>query len=333
MSRSQSRVAVIIPHYQHKPGVLRRALTSVFRQRGDFTCEVLIADDGSPAPAIPEIPDFATNGRRMRITVVGQRNAGPGAARNAALDAVSDRATHVAFLDSDDAWRPDHLQNALRALDFGHDFYFSDHLFSDYRQSSAFIRSGKPRLAEHRLLDRERGIYEFRGDMTDQILIDGNVIGTSTVVYRFRPHAELRFHESFYNGQDYLFWLDFCRRTRRFVFSTDVECEYGLGVNIYTGAGWGTERLLTRLTNELQLWQAVRKLYPLTSAQDAGAAHKIDRIRESIVRDILHRVTHRKGMPSDLLRRIVQIDPLILTSGVLLTLRLTNERLRGLRAQ
>ena len=91
--------------------------------------------------------------------------------------------------------------------------------------------------------------------------------------------------------------------------------------------------MLTRLTNELQLWQAVRKLYPLTSDQDAGAALKIERIRESIVRDILHRVTHRKGMPPELLRRIVQIDPLILTSGVLLTLRLTNERLRGLRAQ
>jgi succinoglycan biosynthesis protein ExoW len=323
----QPRVAVVIPYFQREAGILRKVIASVFRQRGEFSCEIVVVDDGSPIPAEVEIEETSVTEPRMHVRLIKQDNAGPGAARNAGLATVSDEVLYVAFLDSDDEWAPDHLQNAIRGLELGYDFYFSDHLFADYKENSAFVRAGKITPKDHRLLDAEHSIYEYRGDMVDQILVKGNVIGTSTVVYRFRPYADLRFREAFYNGQDYLFWLDFSQRSCRFVFSTRVECDYGKGLNIYAGAGWATSRSLIRLKNELQLWCSVPHFYSLTDQQYAGVIQKIDRVRESIVRDILHRLSHRKPISTAVLREVLRVDPQFPRKSLRPAFRIAKEKL------
>lgn len=329
----QPRVAVVIPYFQREAGILRKVIASVFRQRGEFSCEVIVVDDGSPISAEVEIEEGSATDPRMHVRLIKQNNAGPGAARNAGLAAVPDDVLYVAFLDSDDEWAPDHLQNGIRGLGLGYDFYFSDHLFADYKEKSAFVRAGKITPKDHRLLDAEHSIYEYRGNMVDQILVKGNVIGTSTVVYRFRPYADLRFREAFYNGQDYLFWLDFSRRSDRFVFSTRVECNYGTGLNIYAGAGWATPRSLVRLKNELMLWCSVRHFYSLTDEQRAGVLRKIAGARESIVRDIMHRIAHRKPIPTAVFREIVNTDPQFLRKSLLPAFRVVKEKLLGARRE
>jgi len=293
---------------------------------------VIVVDDGSPVPAAAELSEFHDGEPHIRVTVIEQQNAGPGAARNAALDAVPSDVTFVAFLDSDDEWHPDHLHNAVRALSFGYDLYFSDFRFPDYKEKSAFVRAEKIEPQKHRLLDQGNSIYEYCGNMIDQILVVGNVIGTSNVVYRFATHRDLRFREAFYNGQDYLFWLDFSCRTSKFVFSTKVECECGLGLNIYSGAAWGTARLLNRLKNELKLWHAVRELFSLTKEQDAGVLQRIASVRESIVLNLLHRLTHAKWIPATLLYEIARIDPYFPAWSTAIALRIAHRKLFRPRA-
>lgn len=74
--------------------------------------ELIVVDDGSS----DSTPDLVRelSGVDSRVRLVSQLNAGPSAARNRGTRAA--RSEIVAFLDSDDAWRPDHLELHVRAL-------------------------------------------------------------------------------------------------------------------------------------------------------------------------------------------------------------------------
>lgn len=300
-------IAIIIPYYQTEAGILQKAVQSVLTQKDIVNFEIIVVDDGAPISASDELTDIVQEYANV-IKIIHQENGGAGAARNTGLNHVSESCKYVAFLDSDDSWFDFHLSNAIAALDLGYDFYFSDFYFSDYKEKSVFERAAKIPLSEHELLVEERNIYEYCGNMIDQILVKGNVIGTSNVVYRFDKFPDIRFREEFYNGQDYLFWLDFANLSNKVVFSSNIECDCGEGINIYCGAGWGTERSLQRSMNELKLWRYVGKNYATNKQRRTSNHAKVNNIRMSLTRDILHRITHRKKISAESLRKILNYD-------------------------
>jgi succinoglycan biosynthesis protein ExoW len=317
-------VAVVIPFFQKTAGVLLRAVESVLAQTFQHY-HVLVVDDGSPIHARTELRQYIDS-NDTRLTIIDQENAGPGAARNRGIDHAPQSAKFIAFLDSDDEWMPDHLERAVEALDHGYDFYFSDFYFPDYKKQSAFIRGGKIPLALHEPVAGTTSLYAFRGSMLDQILITGNVIGTSTVVYRYDFCRKQRFNEKFFNGQDYLFWLEFFAGGANAVFSPIAGADYGLGVNIFSGAGWDTTRSLDRLCNELALWQLVAKTYCVTAAQETALRKKINGIRQSITMDILHRVTNRRPVERRQIVRLLREDSSMLVRFPISTIRLLLDR-------
>lgn len=108
----QPLVSVVVPAY-NAALTIRTALASVDAQGRD-DIETIVVDDAS-RDATPQIlrDEFE---RRPGYTILLQaRNAGPAAARNAAVARA--RGVWVAFLDGDDAWLPDRLgvQLALAA--------------------------------------------------------------------------------------------------------------------------------------------------------------------------------------------------------------------------
>jgi glycosyltransferase involved in cell wall biosynthesis len=94
--------SVIIPLYNKRP-FIRRAVDSVLNQTfADF--ELIVVDDGSTdgsAEAIQDIDD-------PRLHTVRQENRGVGGARNAGI--VMSHGDWLAFLDADDEWLPQHLE-------------------------------------------------------------------------------------------------------------------------------------------------------------------------------------------------------------------------------
>ena len=97
------RVSVVIPTY-NREHVLPRALASVLSQ--DFAdLEVVIIDDGSRDETPARVAGIADP--RVRYTRFDQ-NRGIGAARSAGVEAS--RGDLVAFLDSDDRWKPGKLR-------------------------------------------------------------------------------------------------------------------------------------------------------------------------------------------------------------------------------
>lgn len=301
-------IAIVIPYFQRKPGILVKAVTSALAQQGRFSLEIVIVDDASPVPARAELAQICAD-HPDKVRIIEQANAGPAAARNKALNSLSPSTTLVAFLDSDDEWIPTHLANAVAVIDSGIDFYFTDH-YQLNATVSAFKRAGRIDAAAHRKLDAGEALYAYVGDMFGQILM-GNVIGTSTVVYRYEKFPALRFREAFvYAGEDYLFWLELSKLTDKIGFSTLVECTYGEGVNIFAGSGWGTEKSLIRTHYELKYKKALQRLFPLSPAQAAHIGASVKTLRKSFVADVLHRLSHRKPLGAKLLRDHWKVDPL-----------------------
>jgi glycosyltransferase involved in cell wall biosynthesis len=108
---SSPRVSVLMPACNAArwlPAALDSALAQTFT---DF--EVLLVDDGS-TDATGAVAD-AYAARDPRVRVIHQANAGLPAARNVAIAAA--RGDLLALLDADDEWLPEHLAQAVAALD------------------------------------------------------------------------------------------------------------------------------------------------------------------------------------------------------------------------
>jgi succinoglycan biosynthesis protein ExoW len=300
------KIAVIIPFYQKEAGILGKAVLSALRQT-DASPTIIVVDDASPVSAKDELADVMRE-YPGRIVIIEQPNGGPAAARNKALDNVAADTSYVAYLDSDDEWIPEHLANAMASMANGFDFYFSDH-YQLQQTVSAFKRASRINVDQHPRIAGSEHVHAYQGDMFDQILT-GNIIGTSTVVYRYANFPALRFREEFvYAGEDYLFWLELSALTKKIAFSSLVECTYGKGVNIFSGSGWGTEKSLIRCHHEMKYKKALPRLFELNNVQLEANRRAVKLLRRSFVADMLHRIAHRIPMDRSVLKNQFRVDP------------------------
>jgi len=120
-------VSVITPAYD-AARFLETAMRSVAEQSySDW--EMIVVDDGSHDETAMIVERWARLDPRFRLIRMS-RNGGPAAARNAAL--VQARGRYIAFLDSDDVWRPQKLETQMRFMkETGAAFSFSDYSIMD----------------------------------------------------------------------------------------------------------------------------------------------------------------------------------------------------------
>lgn len=108
------QVSVVIPVYNAAP-YLRRCIGSVLEQTLQ-NIEIICVDDGSTDESPHILGEYASTDVRFRV--VTQKNAGPGAARNAGMAAAGGK--YLIFLDSDDWFEETFLEKmALRAEETG----------------------------------------------------------------------------------------------------------------------------------------------------------------------------------------------------------------------
>lgn len=100
-------VSVVIPAYNRAHSVCR-SVESVLRQTYR-PLEVIVVDDGSTDNTLEVIGVFGD-----LIKVVRQPNAGPSAARNTGVTHA--KGEIIAFLDSDDTWKPEKLERQVRLM-------------------------------------------------------------------------------------------------------------------------------------------------------------------------------------------------------------------------
>lgn len=220
-------ISVIVPTF-NRGHVLGGALASI-RAQGFGDLEVIVVDDGSSDETRDLVQTIVAADPRFRYH--DQPNRGAASARNAGLDLAV--GAYVAFLDSDDSWRPWHLELAMACLrrlpDAGMVWTDMDTVdgtgtvsahrqlrttltaFHHFRLDELFPTS-LPLADLHVDIpsqDLERRLY--MGDVFSPMVMGNLVLPSSVVMRRARLDAVGRFDEHLVTGEDYEFFLRACR--------------------------------------------------------------------------------------------------------------------------
>ncbi|MEY0154184.1 glycosyltransferase family 2 protein, partial [Providencia rettgeri] len=129
---TQELVSIIMPCYNAEQ-YIKDSINSVLNQTYPHF-ELIIIDDLSTDNSINIINSFSDN--RIKLIQLAQ-NGGAGVARNTGIEAAQGR--FIAFLDSDDLWRPNKLEMQLKHMIKG------NHSLS-YTQYQKFTKEGKGKL-------------------------------------------------------------------------------------------------------------------------------------------------------------------------------------------
>jgi succinoglycan biosynthesis protein ExoW len=313
------QVGVVVPFFQHAPGLLRRAVSSALSQR-EVQAKVVVVDDGSPVRAADELGEFGSD----LVELVWQRNSGPAAARNTGLDHLPEDTSFVAFLDSDDTWDPGHLRNALAAMEAGADFYFCDwqregEASTRFAQAIVVRPTGEP-------LGQGDCLFRYQGDLFDAVL-RCSPVGTPGVVFRREIAPSLRFRPDLRTGEDDLFWMALTKAARMIVYTTKCEAFCGRGVSIVAGAKWRDPRALVKFENTARKHRIVRDTYVLTDSQARWNEMWRAELRRSYALNLLAMLWHRESIDWPGFVRFAGEEPrLLLSIGSAAVRRATGHR-------
>lgn len=320
-------VGVVIPFYQRERGILPRALSSIRNQHlpPGIQVQVIVVDDHSPVPAAEEMTAFSGDDR-IRWHYILQPNAGPGAARNTGIDWLDSKDIHyLAFLDSDDEWRPDHLANALATLEAGGDFYFSDH--SRTLDCESYFKEDMNVRATMHSID---AIYTVPSGINSRIFAPNAINGamlenylsqTSTIVLRRATLGDLRFDSELrHAGEDYMLWLQLALSGARICISDEIEVVCGTGINMYHGSyDWNSRDILIRLSSEIIFHRKLNRL-PLGAAR-AKVRRKFQECRRLYAYLLLRQMAKRSLPARTGISQVLRHDPLLAVQAPMLIAR------------
>lgn len=183
-------VSVIIPNY-NSSRYLGETLDSVRNQT--FTdWEAIVVDDCSTDHSVEIIQSFARKDNRIRLIACHTNNGGPAVPRNMGIAAA--RGDYIAFLDSDDLWMPEKLENQLRFM----------------KDCNARLSSTSYSLMDENSFDLKR-IIRAEKQLNYKKYLRNTAIGFSTSVV----HRELLAGVTFQKmpvAEDFPFWLDVFRQ-------------------------------------------------------------------------------------------------------------------------
>ena len=287
------KIAVIIPFFQRKTGVLARSLASIAAQHyPPEVLYVLIIDDGSPLAAEQELRDHPP-AAELNIRVLHQPNAGPNEARNTGLTNLEPDTNLVAYLDSDDEWIGDHLSRAVLSLSLGYSAYFAN-LFHLGDSTNEFEKAKRVRHEDHPAVNGDQTLRAYQGDMIHQIAT-ANIIFMPSLVISVAALGEARFPQAHrHGGGDYLYWMDLIVHGARFVYSTEAEVRCGEGINMWYGSGWGTDGLVMRIVDEARFRRKVLNNYATAEATKESLRHRLTELQTGMLQDMVHRLRHKK---------------------------------------
>ncbi len=197
-------VSVIMPVY-NCAAYVEEAVRSVLSQT-ERSLELLVIDDGSTDNTFTIVERLAAEDARV-IALKNPENMGVARTRNRGLDMA--RGEFIAFLDGDDRWHPEKLEEQIARMQ-------AENADLSYTSYAIVDAAGDPSKAAY--------IVPARVDFNS--LLKENVIGCSTVMLT-RAAATHRFATDFYH-EDYCLWLDILREGHTAVGCTAVLTDWRL---------------------------------------------------------------------------------------------------------
>ena len=186
-------VSVVIPAYNAEKTILT-CLDSV-RLQTYSELEIIVVNDGSTDRTVELLGSYQKEYPLFQLRVFHQKNAGPSAARNFGI--AESQGEFIAFLDSDDRWVRDKIENQLKV------FKADDTI----GLVGGLISVGVPKCADESFEIKEISLKK---------LLFKNCFMTSSVICRREILLKSNFNVSQKYAEDYRLWLE--------VVSLGVRC-------------------------------------------------------------------------------------------------------------
>lgn len=250
------RISVITPVYNRADCILRCLESVAAENIGGARVEHVIADDGSTDESAEIVADFAACHPGVQLVRL-PRNAGPNAARNAAIAAAT--GDFVLFIDSDDSLAPGAISVIEKNMSEnpGYDQY----LFSCSHNRTSLETYGR------------RHVFDYSDFLLGDVRLDfAHVINRATLLEM--PFDEsLRIHE-------YLFHLRFYRKAGKILFIDEL-------VSIVDTSRSDHVTYTTRKTNDRALAESLvyTRLFLEWFAADLSQSAEGCRLLESLKTD------------------------------------------------
>lgn len=238
-------ISIITPAY-NAAKYIREALDSVLNQTFP-SHELIVINDGSP-----DTDELELELQKYPATIqyIKQENRGAAAARNAGLRFA--RGEYVAFLDADDRWLPNFLEEQFEFLRSSN----ADLVFSDA------VLIGESPLAGRTFMELDPP----KSAVTPESLLAVEVaVLTSAVLARKKPIFEVGlFDEAIKRGHDFDLWFRLAKAGVRFAYQPRVLAEHRIVESGLSGDA------LSQLYRTLSVLEAVKAKGTLTQGEDAA---------------------------------------------------------------
>jgi len=267
------KVSIIIPAYNIAP-YIAETLDSVFEQT--FTdYEIIVVNDGAPDT---EEFDHAMQPYLDRVIYLKQENGGASVARNGGLQAA--RGEFVAFLDGDDLWLPNYLEEQMKFMQTrGCDLACAD---------ATFFGDSRNRAPSYMVAWMDDAPQA--GDFGFLELVDARrSVITSGVVARRRPIIDIGlFDPELRRGQDFDLWLRLASAGHRLSFHRQALVKYRCRPDSLSGGVINSHR------RELRIFDKIEQSYEL-SADQLTAVARVIRKRRALLQFELGKLYAARG--------------------------------------
>jgi len=214
---------------------LKRALESVFAQTHS-PFEVIVVDDGSNDETSKIQEDFPT------IKYFYQQNGGVSSARNLGIQKATSE--WIAFLDSDDEWHKDKLQEQVNFHKQNPEILMS---YTDEK----WIRNG----CEVKV---PKKFAKVGGSIFDDCLSHCIIAPSATLIHKSLLNVVGLFDETLEVCEDYDLWLRVALENKIGLVNKKLITKYGGDADQLSMKHWGMDRFRV---------QALEKIYKLVSSQ------------------------------------------------------------------
>lgn len=186
---NENMISIVMPSF-NVGGMIIESINSVLNQTYN-KWELLIIDDFSSDNTLSFVEEFAKQDFRIRYFSTNQNTGSPSQPRNIGIEQA--KGDYIAFLDSDDIWLPNKLEEQLAFMqEHGYDF-----VYSNYEKMSW---DGK----------RENRIVKVKGSSSYRDILKTNEIPCLTVLLKKELLKDVRFKSI--PKEDYACWLDILKK-------------------------------------------------------------------------------------------------------------------------
>lgn len=186
-------ISVIIPLYNKEKYIvdtIKNVLNQTFK-----SFEIIVVDDGSTDGGLHKVKQIDD----LRVKIISKDNGGVSSARNRGVEEA--KYDYIAFLDADDEWENNHLENILNLIEKYNDVadVFSSNFYAKYSESKKKINR----------VDIKTGIIEnyFQTVLEKPIIHSSSVVITKTVFYEAG-----QFNTILSRGEDIDLWIRLAKK-------------------------------------------------------------------------------------------------------------------------